>query len=97
MTRRPAKCRATKRPAAPVTRLAFEPQHRELFRLAGDDWTAPAEITVRHGVRSWTLTAEFLMTDGWPVTLTTRLARTKGGVSVADQRLAITRTVRGRK
>lgn len=92
MTRR----RAPVRRSAPMTRLAFAPEHRELFRLAGDDWTAPAEITVRHGVRSWTLTAEFLMTDGHPVTLTTRLTRTKAGVSVADQRLAITRSVRGK-
>lgn len=89
--------RPLKRARAPITKLAFEPQHRELFRLANADWTAPAEITVRHGVRSWTLTADFAMADGALVTLTTRLARTKaGGVTIADQRLNINWTLRGK-
>lgn len=98
MSRRPAKRRPAKRAAAPVTRMAFEPEHRDLFRLADADWTPPADIVVRHGVRSWTLKADFTMTNGHSVTLTTKLVRTKtGGVIVADESMTVAWKLRGRK
>lgn len=96
MTRRPAKRRPAKA-AAPVTRMEWENDHRKLFRLASDDWTPPAYVSVRHGVRSWTLTAIFTMPKGERATLTTRLVKTATGVVIGDEGMKFAFTVRGRK
>ena len=97
MTRRPTKRRTAKRAAAPMTRLPWENHHREIFRLAAEDWTPPADIAVRHGVRSWTLTAIFTMPKGERLTLITRLRKTAQGVIFADEGMKFAFTVRGRK
>lgn len=97
MSRRPAKRRPAKRAAAPTTRLPWEDHHRTIFRLASDDWTPPSSVAVRHGVRSWTLTAIFTMPSGEGVTLTTRLVKTAAGVVLGDQGMKLAFTVRGRK
>lgn len=97
MARRPAKRRPATRTAAPVTRLPFETHHRKIFRLAPDDWTPPSDVAVRHGVRSWTLTAIFTMPNGEGVTLTTRLEKTAGGVVLGDEGMKFSFTVRGGK
>ncbi|MFC5372871.1 hypothetical protein ACFPIF_09925 [Brevundimonas faecalis] len=97
MTRRTTKRRPVKRAAAPMTRLPWEDHHREIFRLASEDWTPPADIAVRHGVRSWTLTAIFTMPEGSRATLTTRLVRTATGAVRADEGMKFAFTVRGRK
>lgn len=88
--------RRSKRSSTPMTKLAFEPHHREIFRRAGDDWTPPADISVRHGLRSWTLTAEYLMASGQAVTLTVRLEKRKGGVVRGDETLRFKTAIRGR-
>lgn len=92
MTRR----RPAKRRSAPTTRIPFDDDHRKLFRLAGDDWTPPAEVKVRHGVRSWTLSADYLMADGGPVTLVTRLTKTKAGVVRDGEELRFRRFLKGK-
>lgn len=97
MTRKIAKRRPAKRAAAPMTRLTWEDHHREIFRLAAEDWTPPADIAVRHGVRSWTLTAIFTMPKGERATLTTRLEKKASGVVLADEGMKFAFTVRGRK
>jgi hypothetical protein len=91
-----ARRRKAKRASAPVTQLAFEPAHRELFRMAGANWTPPAAIKVRHGVRSWTLTAVFQIEDGSPVTLISRLSKTKAGVKITADEMRVTRTLKGK-
>lgn len=97
MTRKTTKRRPAKRPAAPITRLPWEDHHHEIFRLAAKDWTPPADIAVRHGVRSWTLTAIFIMPKGERATLTTRLEKKASGVVTADEGVKFAFTVRGRK
>lgn len=97
MTRTPKTRRTAKRATAPTTTMPWEDHHRAIFRLASDDWTPPTSIKVRHGVRSWTLTALFAMPSGEGVTLTTRLTKTASGIVRGDEGMKFAFTVRGRK
>jgi hypothetical protein len=92
MTR--SKRRPAKRASAIKSLLKWEDKHRELFRFADDSWTQPSDIQVRHGVRSWTLTAKFLMPCGKAVTLTIRIKETGGRMVLADERMAISMSSR---
>jgi hypothetical protein len=82
-----------------VRDVSFRPEHRDLFRLAADDWTAPAKVRVTVSAHRYTFVAKFLRSDGHPFTLTTRCAVRAGGVHILEERLAVhfgVPSVRGR-
>lgn len=75
MTRR----RKTRAPKIVTVDRPWSAAFVTVFRLASDAWTPPATVRVRYGARSWTLKAVFVMEDGAPVELTTRVGLGRDG------------------
>lgn len=68
--------RKAKAPVAVVTtREPWSPTFAELFRLASPEWTAPATVLIRHGVRRSSIVADFRNPAGQAFRLTTRIDR----------------------
>jgi len=88
---------ARRRPRAKPALIAWKPAHRELFRLAGDDWSPPAQVRVigsMPGVTTWRAT--FVNHQGDDVQCVTRLRHTANDVFVIGEELNIRFTIRGK-
>lgn len=77
------------RAVAKVNSIPWAPEHRELFKLAGDDWTPPSAIKVSfgHGRSNWR--AVFVMPCGQAVELLTHCDHSGGCVVIAEASLTM--------
>jgi hypothetical protein len=64
---------------------------REFFRMAGETWRAPAVLRSRLNARRTRLTVEavFRQADGSTVRAVTKMAPSKDGWEVIDERLVV--------
>jgi lipoprotein-anchoring transpeptidase ErfK/SrfK len=95
MTRRKSKSRA---PSA-VAQVAWSETFKTVFRMASDDWTPPATVRVRYGVRTWTLSGAFTAPSGQRFDLATRMQVGSDGrpSAVLSEEMRVSYGVRGGK
>ncbi|WP_374569660.1 hypothetical protein [Phenylobacterium sp.] len=78
----------------------WRPAHREIFRLANDDWTPPTQVKVMISAGGQTITFKgtFRQPNGGEVAMKTRCRRMRdGSVEIAEETLSFRFFVRSEK